>query len=165
MSVLRFLDKRIEEIIIVFGLGTMTLAIGLQVFMRYIMQNSLSWSEELARYLFIFFVYAGISYGVKKKRHIKVEAFTMWLPAKAQAYIQIVSDLLFLAFAAFAIYFGAITAARVLALRQVSPALDIPMGYISATLPFGYALTAIRLLQNLRASIAGLVGAKNEGGR
>ena len=33
MSVLRFLDKRIEEIIIVFGLGTMTIAIGLQVFM------------------------------------------------------------------------------------------------------------------------------------
>ncbi|MCL2001214.1 MAG: TRAP transporter small permease [Planctomycetes bacterium] len=127
------------------------------------MQNSLSWSEELARYLFILFVYAGISYGVKKKRHIKVEVFTMWLPMKAQIYIRIISDLLFLVFAVLVIYFGAITASRILALNQVSPALDIPMGFVSATLPICYVLTTIRLLQNLHASVSELVGAKSEG--
>lgn len=165
MKILRFLDKRIEEIIIVSCLGVMTLSIGLQVFMRYVMQNSLSWSEELARFLFIFFISAGISYGVKMKRHIKVEAFVMWMPEKGLAIMRIVSDLFFLAFALFVIWFGSITAWRILDLHQVSPALDIPMGLVSATLPFCYCLTTIRLLQNLHASIKELSALNSKGGK
>ena len=42
--------------------------------MRYVVGASLSWSEELARYVFIWLVYIGISYAVQMKAHVKVEA-------------------------------------------------------------------------------------------
>ncbi|MCD8349029.1 MAG: TRAP transporter small permease [Planctomycetaceae bacterium] len=163
MKVLQFLNKRIEEIIIVACLGVMTISIGLQVFMRYVVQASLSWSEELARYLFIFFVYAGISYGVKMKRHVRVEAFTMWLSPRKQAIIKLVSDILFLAFALFIIYYGFVTAGRIFRLNQTSPALEIRMGYVYGTLPFCFILVAIRLLQNLYHSVKELAST-TEGG-
>ena len=156
MKALDFLNRRIEELIIVACLGVMTVAIGLQVFMRYVVQASLSWSEELARYLFIFFVYAGISYGVKMMRHIRVEAFIMWLPERALAYIKIFSDLLFLLFACIVIYYGYETASRIFRLKQTSPALELRMGFVYGTLPFCYAMTAIRLIQNLYHSIGAL---------
>jgi TRAP-type C4-dicarboxylate transport system permease small subunit len=164
VKVLSFLDRRVEEIIIVLCLGVMTLSIGLQVFMRYVMQSSLSWSEELARYLFVFFVYAGISYGAKMKRHIKVEAFTMWLPGRIQAAIRMISDLLFLLFAVFIVYYGFVTSGRIFRLNQVSPALELRMGYVYGTLPFCFILVGIRLVQSLRDSVAALIrGDKEEG--
>jgi TRAP-type C4-dicarboxylate transport system permease small subunit len=142
-----------EESLVVACLGVMTVVIGIQVFMRYVMQDSLSWSEELARYLFIFLVYAGISYGVKLKRHIRVEVFTMWLPLKVRQFIMIISDLIFLAFAVFIIYYGFTTVGRIFRVNQLSPALQLPMGYVYATLPFCYIMVTVRLLQNLRFSI------------
>ena len=162
-NLLRFLDRRIEEIIIVTCLGIMTVVIGLQVFMRYVMQNSLSWSEELARYLFIFFIYAGISYGVKMQRHIKVEAFTMWMPDRAQAFIRLIAQLLFMAFSVLVIYYGYAVAAKIFKLHQSSPALDLPMGYVYATLPFCYVLVMIRLIQQFPQIIRDLTGKKQEG--
>ena len=162
MKVLRFLDDRTEEIIVVTCLGIMTVVIGLQVFMRYVMQDSLSWSEELARYLFIFFIYAGISYGVKMRRHIRVEAFTMWMPARVQAVIKIIAQILFMAFAVIVIYYGYETSTRIFKLKQVSAALDLPMGYVYATLPFCYVMVAIRLLQQFPQLIADIFGKKKE---
>ena len=44
---------RAEEIFSSLSLAAMTLLIAVQVFQRYVLQNSLDWSEELARYLFI----------------------------------------------------------------------------------------------------------------
>ncbi|MCC8189734.1 MAG: TRAP transporter small permease [Planctomycetes bacterium] len=163
LAVFRFLNRRIEEIIIVTCLGVMSAVIGLQVFMRYVMQNSLSWSEELARYLFVFFVYAGISYGVKMQRHVRVEVFALWLPARVQRVVRVLSDVLFLIFALFIVYYGYQTASRIFRLGQTSPALELPMGFVYGSLPFCYLLVAVRLLQNLYGSLLGRTGDRPEG--
>ena len=50
---LKKIDEHLEDILLVTLLSLMSLIIFVQVIMRYLMRNSLSWSEELARYLFI----------------------------------------------------------------------------------------------------------------
>ena len=82
MRFLKLLDQYFEEVIVIILLGTMTFLVGLQVIMRYVMQDSLSWSEELARYVFIWMVNIGISYGVKKNRHISIDFLNTILPEK-----------------------------------------------------------------------------------
>jgi TRAP-type C4-dicarboxylate transport system permease small subunit len=164
LKILRFLDARIEEFIIAVCLGAMTIVIGFQVFMRYVLQDSLSWSEELSRYLFIFFVYAGVSYGVKKQRHIRVEAFTMWMSARKRKIILLIADILFLVFAVIVVGYGYLTAARIFRLNQLSPALDLPMGYVYATLPLCFVLVAIRLVQNITRSVREFTRPREEGG-
>src|SRR5699024_12319135 len=42
-----------------------------QVVMRYIFNESLTWSEELSRYAFVWFVYTSAAYAVRYKRHVK----------------------------------------------------------------------------------------------
>lgn len=71
MKFLKLIDEYLEMSICVALISVIAVVLGLQVFMRYVMQNSLSWSEELARYLFIWLIYIGISYGAKIMRHIK----------------------------------------------------------------------------------------------
>lgn len=74
MSILRFLDKYFEISISVFLLLFMTALIAIQVFMRYVMGEPLSWSEELARYVFIWLIYLMISYSAREMKHIKIDA-------------------------------------------------------------------------------------------
>ena len=49
---LKKIDNHLEDLLMVVLLCVMSLLIFVQVIMRYIFNNSLSWSEELARYLF-----------------------------------------------------------------------------------------------------------------
>lgn len=65
MKIIRWLDDNLEEALLIALLVLMTLLMGLQVFSRYILNASLSWSEELTRYLFIWSGFLSISYCIK----------------------------------------------------------------------------------------------------
>ena len=53
MKLLRFLDDNLEKMLCTITLALMSAIIVLQVFFRYVLNNSLAWSEELATCLSI----------------------------------------------------------------------------------------------------------------
>ena len=63
---LKWLDENLEEFLMVALLIAMTVIMGIQVFARYALGASLSWSEELTRYLFIWSGFISVSYCTKK---------------------------------------------------------------------------------------------------
>ena len=148
-SFLRYLDENLERVLLTVILAVMSAVIGLQVFMRYILRSSLSWSEEMARYLFIWMVYIGISYGVKKNRHIKVDAATLLFSKRARQYIAILANVIFLGFALLMIYQCNEIRAMISELGQHSPAMGFPLQWVYTAAPFGLSLVVIRLLQNI----------------
>ncbi len=158
MRVLKWLDDHIEEVFLVIFSVVMVAVIFLQVIMRYVFDASLSWSEELARYCFIWLVYIGISYGVKKQRHIKVDVLLLLFKERGRLILTIISNLLFLFFALFVIQYGTGIAMQILDWGQKSPANQIPMGIVYLAAPIGMGLTAIRLLQNLIKQFKALFG-------
>ena len=81
---LSWLDQHLEEVIIIILLGLMVIIMGIQVFMRYVLAKSLPWPEELTRYLFIWFVFLGISYGIRYNIHIKVDIIETVFPNKSK---------------------------------------------------------------------------------
>lgn len=148
MSVLRWLDKHIEEVFLVFFSVIMVVVIFLQVVMRQL-DNSLSWTEEMARYSFIWLVYIGISYGVKKQRHLKVDIMLLLFKNKGKVILSMIANVLFLVFCFFVIYHGYDIAKRLLAFGQTSPANKIPMGLVYMATPVGMGLASIRIIQQL----------------
>ena len=54
-----------EEYLLVGSLAFNVVLVFFQVVMRYVFQNSLSWSEELARYIFLWQTWVGASYAVE----------------------------------------------------------------------------------------------------
>ncbi|WP_252502077.1 TRAP transporter small permease [Sporosarcina sp. Marseille-Q4943] len=148
MKIIRWFDRHIEELLLTIFTSIMVTVIFVQVVMRQL-DNSLSWSEELARYCFIWLVYIGISYGVKKQRHIKVDVLLVVLSEKWRVILNILSTVLFMVFAIFVVYYGYDIANKLLAFGQKSPALHIPMGLVYMATPVGMGLTIIRLIQNL----------------
>ena len=70
-KIISFIDK-LEEILLVSMFVLMVLIIFIQVIMRYVFNNSLSWSEELGKFLFVWLSWIGISIGERRNEHIKI---------------------------------------------------------------------------------------------
>lgn len=70
-SIIAALNK-IEEIVIIVMFAIMVIVIFAQVIMRYVFNDSLYWSEELGKFLFVWISWLGISLGERKGEHIKI---------------------------------------------------------------------------------------------
>ena len=57
-----WLNDSLEEFLMVASLILMTLIMGIQVFSRYVLGASLSWSEELTRYIFVWAGFLSVSF-------------------------------------------------------------------------------------------------------
>lgn len=149
----KFLDNHFEEILMVFLLSLMSILIGAQVFMRYVLNDSLTWSEELARYAFIWATYIGVACAVKRNAHICVEAAVTKLPALYQRYAAILSHLLFIVFAVLVMKEGYALTVKIFSFEQKSSSLGIPMGWIYLAPTVGFGLVILRLLQRIAIEI------------
>ncbi|MCX5907053.1 MAG: TRAP transporter small permease [Deltaproteobacteria bacterium] len=76
-AVTRFDDSlgKLEAGVLIALVATMTITVFLQVIYRYVLTQSLSWSEELARYLFAWISLLGAALAVKKRGHFGLELF------------------------------------------------------------------------------------------
>lgn len=143
------IDEHAEDYILVVLMSIMTLVIFIQVVMRYVFKNSLSWSEEMARYLFVWLSYLSISYGIKHRKHVKIEAALHLFPRKTRPYVVIIGDIVTLFWSVFIIVTGWVMTQKVLASGQTSPAMSIPMYIIYFAPCLGYNLSAIRTVQTI----------------
>lgn len=150
MKVLKWLDEHIESSILIFLSILTVVVVFIQVFMRYVLGSSLIWSEELARYAFIWMIYIGVSYGVKRQAHISVDAFALLFGRKGKFALDIASNLAFLAFAVILTYYSFEVMLQV---TRKSPAMEIPMYWVYAAPMVGLALTSIRVLQRMITQI------------
>src|SRR5699024_6716205 len=150
MKILKWLDEHFEEYTLVILSAFTVVVIFLQVVMRYVFGNSLTWSEEIARYAFIWMIYVGVSYGVKTKKHLGVDAFSMLFKRKGQIIISIIANVFFLVFAIVMAYYGLDIVLRV---TRESAALQLPLGWVYAAPVIGFVLASIRLLQNLSIEV------------
>ena len=111
--------------------------------------NSLSWSEELARYVFIWLIYIGISYGCKLRKHIKIDAALNLFPKKVRPYIVVLGDILFIVFAVYIVYTGTVYSLSQMQYNMRSPALKIPNEFVYMSTVVGFGLAVIRQIQTI----------------
>ena len=137
---LQWLDENLEEVLLVIALAAMAVIMGIQVIARYIFGASLSWSEELTRYIFIWAGFLSVSYCTKKCISIKIEQFVAMFPKRGNHTFELIVFLYLIPFA-WKYLLSAI------ANGQTSPAMGIPMYYVQAAPLVGFILSAIRVFQ------------------
>lgn len=160
---LKKLWDNLEEYILVYSMMFSVALVFIQVVMRYVFSNSLSWSEELARYIFLWQIWLGASYAVKEHRHLRIEVVKDLIKSrKGKLCFEIFVTLLWLGFSIFMVYEGG-TLTKVLMRRgQVSPAMRIPMAYAYASVPVGCALMSARLCAEIVKYIRNLFAGNGE---
>lgn len=144
---IHWLDENLEEFILIILLMGMTIIMGVQVFCRYALGMSLSWSEELTRYLFIWSGFISVSYCSKKCLSIKIEQFVAIFPRRGKAVFKVVNHTFELIFFIYMIPFAWSYMMSAVTSGQVSPACSIPMYYVQAAPFVSFILVAFRILQ------------------
>ena len=137
--------NKIEEYLLVSSLIFTVLLIFYQVIMRYVFNNSSFWSEELARYIFMWQIWMGASIGFKDDKHIKIEVFTNILRGKAKVFFSMVSNLLMFAFCVFLVVKGWEFLQLTSRLRMVTPALRVSYVYVYLSLPLSSLVVGLRM--------------------
>lgn len=160
MKLLKWLDEHLEEWILVFLLAAVCVTLMIQIVMRYIFNASLSWSEEFARYCFVWSTFLSVSYSIKRSSMLRVDILVQYLPAKARKAIDVLMEIIVLAFFAFLIYHSFGVVRRIAASGQRSPALGLPMVTVYAALIVGFALACVRGVQKLISLLGRGTGAE-----
>lgn len=140
------LYNKFEENLLYISLVFTVAVIFAQVVMRYVFSNSLSWSEEVARYVFIWQTWIGASYAVRKKRHLRVEALVDRFHGTARKTLELIVLALWIFFGCFLVFKG-YQLVKMISLRgQITAALGVPMAIAYAAVPVGSFFMTARLI-------------------
>jgi len=102
--------------------------VALQFFTRYVLNDSLSWTEEIARFFLIFLAFIGSITCIRRGSHIYLEFFYRYLPAAAIKPLALVVEAIVAVFFGFAGWYGISLAQRTSAQRMIS--VDLPKGIV-----------------------------------
>lgn len=152
---------KLEEYFLVYSMIAMVLVVFVQVIFRYIINDSLSWSEELVRYMFMWQVWLGASLGMRINEHIRVDMFIKKLPHLGRKVTDTVVTVMILFFYGFLIWYGFLYLKDVMAKNMTSTALRLPLAAVYVSLPLGSLIIALRYIGELGHLIRGLIAPEN----
>jgi len=118
--------------------GAMSIASFLQVVFRYVLKLPLPWSEELARFLFVWVVFLGSAVAVKEKAHVGLEYFVDLLEISKRRIVYALAYILCM-FMSLIVAKNGFTVVKS-TLVQLSPAMQVPMGYVYFAIPLGFLI-------------------------
>ncbi len=139
-----------EEYLLVGSMAFNVLLVFFQVVMRYVFHNSLSWSEELARYIFLWQTWLGASYAVRQRRHLRVEMVADRFRGRNRIRFELFVLVVWFAFSLFLAYQGSRMTLFLVRTGQLSAAMRIPISWAYASVPVGCAMMALRLVGEVR---------------
>lgn len=128
-----------------FGLVLMTLIVGWQVFGRYVLNSTPSWSEQAALTLMIWYVSLAAAAGVRQGFHIRIVALEEAVSPKVRKGMQVASNAVVGACGAAMLVWGGELV--VLTWDHVIPSLGISRGLAYLGLPISGALMSLFALE------------------
>lgn len=115
-----------------------------QIIFRYLLKVPLTWSDEFARFTYVWVTFTGLSYCLRNHTNIRMQAVLNVLPARVRKRLLIALNILSITVFAYLLPYALEFAID--QFKKVSPALAIPKGYISIAVPIGFFLLIINLI-------------------
>lgn len=134
-------------------LAVMTVLIGWQVFARFVVGDSLSFSEEISRFLMVWLVLLGSAYAARNGRLMKVDILETVVPNRFRPAVLILAGFVSILFYLVLVVFGFMIVSAVS--YQMTPATQISMSIPMAALPVGGVFLILNTLYNLCAVALG----------
>jgi TRAP-type transport system small permease protein len=128
---------RLLSWLLVASVAVLVFPVSLQIFSRYTaLIPSYIWTEEMARFFFIWSIMLGAMVGIREGTHFVVDLWPA-LPPRAQAAVRLVAGLFVLVFALVFVWWG-IDFTR-FALNRISELAELPLWLIHVAWPLAGA--------------------------
>lgn len=118
----------------------LALVIFVQFFTRYVLNDSIGWTEEIARYLLVTVTFAGSALAMRRNTHISVEFFYRYLPLSGARALSRLVDLLRIAMLA---VMTGLCIQLTGNTRQMMTSIDVPKAWLYGFIAGCFALMTI----------------------
>ncbi|NKL20960.1 TRAP transporter small permease [Rhizobium leguminosarum] len=135
------------------GLVLMTVFVAWQVFCRYVLNDSPSWTEPGSVMLMSWFIFLGAAVGIRENNHLGFDVLLYVLPKSGKRVLRMISDVVILAFGAGMVWYGG--ALISLTWNTTLPSLGISGAFDYLPLAGGGVLAVIFSLERIVLRLAG----------
>ena len=146
------LNRGVEFLLSALGIS-MAVIVAAEVFCRYLLNHSLFWSEELARYILVWLTFLGATAAYWRKAHPGIDLLSSLMGPRLRRVNAIIVHLVSLCLFLVMIYHGAVFSSFVR--LQITPALSLPKWIIFAIIPISGLLLACHCLFFLARDVLG----------
>jgi C4-dicarboxylate transporter DctQ subunit len=149
VKAIRLVDEYLEEVILITFLIIIACSMGLQVVMRYVFNNSLSWPDEISKFALVWSTFISLSFSIKKSSALKLDFLVSFLPKSIQKMLVISIDV-FIIILCLHLMEGAWGAvAMAMKINARSAAVEMPLAWVYSSAMIGLVLAVIRTIQKL----------------
>ena len=118
--------------------GAITVLVSVQVFARYVLNDTPAWSEELCRYFFVWMSFLGACVAMRRTAHLGVDSLVTRLPARARDVVRHAVGAVVVLFAGILVWQGLALVPEMASQR--SPSMGISLQYVFAVIPIAGAI-------------------------
>ena len=133
---------RIEDWIALGLFWVLAAVIFYQFFTRYALNDSASWTEEIARYLLIATAFVGAAINVRKNNHVQVDFFYRLLPPKVNRAMSTLVDVMRILFLGYCVWLTYLLMDKIGSSRMAI--IDLPIGLVYGFVAAGFAMMTWR---------------------
>jgi len=146
--------EKMTEYLLEILLILLVIIVFFQVLNRFILHIPAAWTEEIGRFIFVWTSATGIALALRKKAHIGLDIIVDTFPKALRKIIQLISQIIMLAFYLITLYWGSIWSYYGL-LESTNSLQWMPMFYIYVAIPFSALLLTIFSLDDLHEFFVG----------
>jgi TRAP-type transport system small permease protein len=139
-------DLRPEDGLVLLVFWGLAVVVFLQFFTRYVLNSSLGWTEEIARYLLIAVTFLGSAMAVRKHSHIAIEFFYGYFGPTGRHRLAILVDAICVSFYSVSTWLTGLLAMRT---KQLMSSVDLSKSLIYWVACVGFAGMALYSVRNL----------------
>ncbi len=126
----------------------------MQIISRELFHYSMTWSEELAVYFFVWFVFFGASIAVTEGMHNRIDFHYKYLSERLTFILKVLAELIWLFFNIYFFYLCYDFVFNKMNLFWRSQTIGVPMKYVYVIMPLSFLLMTIRhILVNIKLII------------
>lgn len=157
---LNHLDDKAERWLTLPLYTLVVLTVFMEVFRRFFLSYSSIWSEEIARYAFIYIAWIGASAAVRERAHIRIDVLLPLLPNRWRTVVYIFGDIITLILAVIALYWSMEPVLNSIHFGSVTHGLRISQAWFLFAVPLGFTMMVVRLLQSMKRDFSDLIAGR-----
>ncbi len=138
----------VEVSILVFCVAALAILLMTNVFMRTFFQ-SIYFAEEVSKFLVMLTTFTGVSYGVRKARHIRMGAFLDLMPPKMEKTFIVCISLISALVMGIMAYFSYLYLMNAMNMGHKTAALRMPSWTFYVIIPIGFSLACIQYIRTI----------------
>ncbi|WP_294558473.1 TRAP transporter small permease [uncultured Mailhella sp.] len=143
-----YIDGFIEKSSVIL-LSFMCFFILLQVVYRFIFHDSKPWTEEIARYLFMWLTYCGAALAMKNGAHLRMDFLLTLAKGRVRKALMFISDACMSIYCFMGIILGVQLLMEVMEMQQTFLSLDISLWGVYVGIPLFFLLTFLQSIRKL----------------